>query len=190
MIIKPGVDFTDVRNWPAIGDMTWSGYQKKKLFRNLGDGTFKEMAQRGRRRQRPRRPRHRRSPTSTTTAGSTSSRPTPTSRRSSTATGRRGGHWVELALVGTRSNRDAIGARVTVTVPAGRWDAPARGQRRQRLRQPEQPAPPLRPRRGEPGGPGDDPWPGGPPEVLPTRDGKPPLPLNAISRIVEGTGVQ
>ena len=26
------------------------------------------------------------------------------------------GHWIELRLIGTRSNRDAVGARVTVTV--------------------------------------------------------------------------
>ena len=32
LITKPGVDFTDVRGWPNIGGMTWSGYQKKKFF--------------------------------------------------------------------------------------------------------------------------------------------------------------
>ena len=72
MIITPGVDFTDVAAGPPIGDMSWSGYQKKKLFRNLGDSTFKEMAAAGRRGQRPRRPRHRAWPTSTATAASTS----------------------------------------------------------------------------------------------------------------------
>ena len=44
MITTPGVDFTDVRNWPKIGDMTWSGYQKKKLFRNLSGQAFKEIS--------------------------------------------------------------------------------------------------------------------------------------------------
>jgi hypothetical protein len=44
MITKPGVDFSDLRNWPAIGTMTWSGYQRKKLHRGLGDHTFREMA--------------------------------------------------------------------------------------------------------------------------------------------------
>ena len=33
-----------MRSWPAIGDMSWSGHQRKKLFRNLGDHTFQEMA--------------------------------------------------------------------------------------------------------------------------------------------------
>jgi hypothetical protein len=44
MITKPGVDFSDVRNWPPIGNMTWSGYQRKKLHRGLGAHAFKEMA--------------------------------------------------------------------------------------------------------------------------------------------------
>ena len=44
MIIKPGVDFSDINSYPDIGDMTWSGYQKKRLFHNMGDGTFKEVA--------------------------------------------------------------------------------------------------------------------------------------------------
>ncbi len=44
MITAPGVDFSDVRSWPAIGNMSWSGYQRKKLFRGLGDHTFKDVA--------------------------------------------------------------------------------------------------------------------------------------------------
>jgi len=44
MITKPGVDFTDVNSWPHIGAMTWSGYQKKKMFHNLGTQAFKEIS--------------------------------------------------------------------------------------------------------------------------------------------------
>ncbi len=44
MLITPGIDVSDLDSYPDIGDMTWSGYQKKRLFRNLGDGTFREMA--------------------------------------------------------------------------------------------------------------------------------------------------
>jgi hypothetical protein len=44
MITAPGVDFSDVGSWPAIGNMSWSGRQRKKLHRNLGDHTFREMA--------------------------------------------------------------------------------------------------------------------------------------------------
>jgi ASPIC/UnbV protein/VCBS repeat protein len=114
MIISPGIDFTDVNNWPAIGTMTWSGYQRKKLFRNLGTQTFKEMA---------------------AEAGVDNDRdgrgigmadldddgrldlyqtnadqPSFLYRNVSA----QGSHWLELKLVGTKSNRDAIGARVTV----------------------------------------------------------------------------
>ncbi len=43
-ITKPGVDFTDVSSWPDIGGMTWSGYQKKKLFHSVGGQAFKEIS--------------------------------------------------------------------------------------------------------------------------------------------------
>jgi hypothetical protein len=44
MITTPGIDFTDVRQWPLIGNMSWSGLQRKRLFRGLGDQTFKNVA--------------------------------------------------------------------------------------------------------------------------------------------------
>jgi hypothetical protein len=45
MIIVPGIDFRDVANWPDIKDMTWSGYQKSKMFRNLGQmGIFMDIS--------------------------------------------------------------------------------------------------------------------------------------------------
>jgi hypothetical protein len=114
MIIKPGIDFTDVGNWPHIGSMSWSGYQKKKLFRNLAAQSFKEMA---------------------AEAGVDNDRDgrgvgvgdfdndgrldlyqANANQESllyrNVSTGTR--HWIELKLTGTKSNRDAIGARVTI----------------------------------------------------------------------------
>ena len=44
MITAPHIDFSDVNNWPEIGNRTWSGYQRKRLFQNRGDGTFREIA--------------------------------------------------------------------------------------------------------------------------------------------------
>ncbi|MCG8455473.1 MAG: VCBS repeat-containing protein, partial [Holophagales bacterium] len=42
-IIRPGVDFSSLDSYPDIGEMTWSGYQKQRLFHNRGDGTFREI---------------------------------------------------------------------------------------------------------------------------------------------------
>jgi len=121
MIIRPGVDFTDVNNWPAIRDMSWSGYQKKKLFRNLGDQTFKEVsAEAGVDNDRDGRgvavadfDNDGRLDFYQTNADQESL----LYRNVSEGTG----HWLELALVGTKSNRDAIGARVTVRVGGQSW---------------------------------------------------------------------
>ncbi len=114
MITKPGVDFTDLASWPRIGNMTWSGYQKKKFFRNVDGHSFKEMS---------------------ALAGVDNDKdgrgigvgdfdndgrldfyqtnvdqPSLFYRNVSTGTG----HWIELKLIGITSNRDAIGARVTL----------------------------------------------------------------------------
>lgn len=118
LITKPNVDFTDVRGWPNIGNMTWSGYQKKKLFRNLDGSSFKEISN---------------------AAGvdndkdgrglaifdadndgrldiyqANADQNSIFYRNQSTDTG----HWIELKLAGTKSNRDAIGARIAVKVGA------------------------------------------------------------------------
>ncbi|HEV8129729.1 MAG TPA: CRTAC1 family protein, partial [Acidobacteriota bacterium] len=116
MIIKPGIDFSDVNNWPNIGNMSWSGFQKKKLFRNLGTQSFKEMA---------------------AEAGidnnldgrgvaladfdndgrldiyQTNANQRALLYRNAT---QNAGNWLELKLIGTKSNRDAIGARVTIRI--------------------------------------------------------------------------
>jgi enediyne biosynthesis protein E4 len=113
-ITRPGFDFSDLEAWPEIGEMTWSGHQRKKLFRNAGNGTFQEIGAlagidndldgRGlgvadfdndglldflqTSRDQPSLLYHNR------TAGA--------------------GNWIELKLAGVKSNRDAIGARVTL----------------------------------------------------------------------------
>ena len=114
LITKPGVDFTDVRGWPDIGTMTWSGYQKKKFFRNLDGHAFKEMsAEAGVDNDKDGRG---------IGVGdfdndgrldfyqANADQDSLLYHNTSTGTG----HWVELTLVGTASNRDAIGARVTL----------------------------------------------------------------------------
>ena len=114
MIIRPGVDFTDLASWPDIGDMSWSGHQKKKLFRNLGNGSFREVAAQagvdndldGRGIGIADLDGDGRLDVVETNAGQPS-----LLYHNVTASP---GHWIELQLEGTRSNRDAIGARATV----------------------------------------------------------------------------
>jgi hypothetical protein len=132
MIIKPGIDLADARNWPPMGKKSLSGYEKKRLFHNERGQTFTEQAARH---------------------GLDSTRdgrgvavadfdndgrldlfvanangapylyhnvmpPTAAGQASPTGSGRGSGsgpHWVELALQGTKSNRGAVGAQVRVT---------------------------------------------------------------------------
>jgi hypothetical protein len=46
MVVKPNQDFADARNWPPMGNKSLSGYQKKRLFHNLGGQAFKDEAPR------------------------------------------------------------------------------------------------------------------------------------------------
>ena len=46
MIVRPGVDLTDARSWPPMGNKTLSGYQKKKLFHNERGQLFVDHAAR------------------------------------------------------------------------------------------------------------------------------------------------
>ncbi len=121
MIITPGVDFTDLGNWPAIGNRTWSGYQKKKLFHNLGDQSFKEIAAEagvdndldGRGVGVADLDNDGRLDLVQTNANQHSllyhnvTEPP--------------GAWFGLHLIGTKSNRDAIGARITVRAGSSTW---------------------------------------------------------------------
>ena len=98
------------------------------------------------------------------------------------------GHWVELKLEGSKANRNAIGARVYLRAQGESWLREVNGGNGyssqstfrlhfglgtiDRIDEVE-----IR-------------WPGGSTEILKVRDGKPPLPIDAISTIVEGKAVQ
>lgn len=43
MVTRPNLDLADARNWPPIGNKSLSGYERKRLFHNVG-GVFKEEA--------------------------------------------------------------------------------------------------------------------------------------------------
>jgi hypothetical protein len=108
------MDFSDVRNWPDIGGMSWSGYQKKKMFRNLAGQTFKEIsAEAGTDNDLDGR--------GLALAdfdhdGKIDIYQVNADQKSLLYKGvtEGGGNWLQFRLTGTKSNRDAIGARITV----------------------------------------------------------------------------
>lgn len=119
MVTKPGIDFADARNWPAMGNKSLSGYEKKRLFHNEHGQMFKDEA-----------PRHGidsvkdgrgigvadldndgRLDMVVSNANSE-----PFLYHNTMPMGPAGPHWVELVLEGTRSNRFAVGAQVRFTV--------------------------------------------------------------------------
>jgi hypothetical protein len=112
MLTKPGVDFSDVNNWPDIGNRSWSGFERKRLFHNQGDMTFREIgAEAGVDNDRDGRG-----------IGvidldndgrldlvQTNANQAPIVYRN---VSQNVGNWISLKLIGTKSNRDGIGARV------------------------------------------------------------------------------
>jgi len=124
-IIRPDVDFSDLDSYPDIGGRTWSGYQRQRLFRNQGDGTFAEVGAAagvdndldGRGIAVADFDRDGRLDLVQTNAD----QPSLLFRNVSPA----GGRWVQLDLAGAGppegSNRDAIGARVTLSAGGETW---------------------------------------------------------------------
>ena len=120
--------------------------QPKLLYRNLGNGRFEDVSSTaGAGHHAPRTSgAAARSATSTTTATSTSSSTIWTGRRRCCATtAATGNNWLLIKCVGTRSNRSAIGARVTVT--SRRPQPDRRGDERLELLLAERLPPALRP---------------------------------------------
>lgn len=190
-IIRPGVDFSDLDTYPDIGERTWSGYQRQRLFRNQGDGTFAEIGAAagvdndldGRGVGVADFDRDGRLDLVQTNAD----QPSLLLRNVSLDAGR----WVQLDLVGAGppegSNREAIGARVVLHAGGERWLREVSGgngyagQSSLRLHF----------------GLGDAArvdsvevrWPSGRVETIAAPDGGSAVPLDAISRIVEGRGL-
>jgi hypothetical protein len=120
MITQPGVDLADVRNWPPMGNKTLSGYQKNRLFHNESGQFFTDAAPEqgldllkdGRGIALADFDNDGRVDMFVANANSE-----PAMFRNILPLGK-DRHWVQFFLVGTRSNRDAVGAQVRVTTGA------------------------------------------------------------------------
>jgi len=44
IMLDSEVNLSDTMNWPALGEMSFSGYEKKVLFHNIGGSSFEEVA--------------------------------------------------------------------------------------------------------------------------------------------------
>ncbi len=112
-------DVIDAAIWPAIGNRSFCGYERNHLFRNIGEFQFAEVG--------PRlgvdSPRDSRGVAIADFDGDgavdllvTNASGRPLLYRNEAGTR---GNWLALALTGTESNRDAIGARVTLRTRDG-----------------------------------------------------------------------
>jgi len=124
MIIKPGIDFADARNWPPMGNKSLSGYEKKRLFHNEGGTRFADHAARH--------------GLDSTRDGRgmgiadfdndgrldvyvANANGLPFLYRNVMPQPAGGANWVQLVLDGTRSNRGAVGAQVRVSAGKRTW---------------------------------------------------------------------
>jgi hypothetical protein len=119
IILDSDVDLSDTKNWPPLGDRSFSGYERKKLFRNTGHHSFTDVA-------------HEEGVDSDRDGrgvivadfdndGAQDIVLLNSNQEAVMYRNVRGTHnnWIELDLQGVKSNRDAIGARVTCYTPTG-----------------------------------------------------------------------
>jgi len=105
--------FEDAKNWPAIGTASLSGYERSRVLLNRGQAGFVDVAE-----QAGVTDRLDGRAVAMADLFNTGSLDVIIANEKARAllyrNGRGGGQWVEFKLVGTRSNRSAIGAEMTV----------------------------------------------------------------------------
>ena len=105
--------FEDAKNWPAIGTASLSGYERSRVLLNRGQAGFVDVAE-----QAGVTDRLDGRAVAMADLFNTGSLDVIIANEKGRAllyrNGRGGGQWVEFKLVGTRTNRSAIGAEVTV----------------------------------------------------------------------------
>ncbi|MCP5518455.1 MAG: VCBS repeat-containing protein [Verrucomicrobiales bacterium] len=113
-VTKPGFDPTDAMNWPVMGNATFSGYEPNRVFHNLGNESFSEVA--GDLGLGDRRDARGLAIADYDNDGDLDVYVSNQGQdgafyRNDLASG---AAWIELDLAGTNCNRDAIGTRITV----------------------------------------------------------------------------
>jgi hypothetical protein len=117
MIIQPGIDLADLRNWPPMGNKSLSGYERNRLFHNVDGTRFEDHAARhgldsirdGRGMGIADFDNDGRLDIFVANANNL-----PTLYRNVMPWPGDGAHWIQLVLEGTTSNRGAVGAQVRV----------------------------------------------------------------------------
>src|SRR4051812_27482631 len=105
--------FEDAKNWPAIGTASLSGFERSRVLLNRGQAGFVDIAERAGVTDRL----DGRAVVMADLFNTGSLDVVIANERGRALLSRnegKGGHWLELQLIGTRSNRTAIGADVTV----------------------------------------------------------------------------
>jgi len=119
IILDSDVDLSDTKNWPPLGARSFSGYERKKLFRNGGHHGFTDVA----REEGVDSDRDGRGVivADFDNDGAQDIFLLNSNQEAVMYRNVRGtqNNWIELDLQGVKSNRDAIGTRVTFYTPSG-----------------------------------------------------------------------